>query len=379
MKISHILYSGVGGQAGVVFTMVRASGASVTHGLAFYGSEEVAAANARTCGELGVVYGAFRKGYGVDLGGQWRMAKWIASERPDVIVTHNPAAVLGAKIAAKKCGAKVVLVEHHSNVLKGRKEWAMSLAGHLLADCAVYLTESYRECVRAKLGKFFDEAKSRVIPNGLELGAYGERVGSRRAGGVVVGMQGRMVRGKDFGTLLRAVARMRHGKFFQSLRVELAGDGPEMSRLQRMVKELRIDGTVHFLGMLPQAELAERMRGWDVFVLSTLGETMSVALMEAQACGLPVVATDVSGVSDVVADGENGFLVEPGDDAAMALRMVELISDEGLRRLFGRRSIGYAEAELPASLMWERYRAVFVETSNENGRPGASDVAAASV
>jgi glycosyltransferase involved in cell wall biosynthesis len=107
--------------------------------------------------------------------------------------------------------------------------------------------------------------------------------------------------------------------------------------------------------MLPQDELIERMRRWDIFVLSTLGETMSRALMEAQACALPIVATDVSGVSAAIRHGENGLLVPPKDAAALAAALDQLVRDPSLRNRLGARGRAHVVEHYSAERCWNSY------------------------
>jgi glycosyltransferase involved in cell wall biosynthesis/SAM-dependent methyltransferase/GT2 family glycosyltransferase len=136
---------------------------------------------------------------------------------------------------------------------------------------------------------------------------------------------------KGHRVLLDAVGRLaRDG---QAIEVDLVGDGPLRQELERQCARLGIADRVHFLGGLTEPEVAEVMDRADAFVLASLvqqdGDTdgIPVALMEAMAAGVPVVASDVSGVPELVRDGETGLLAPPEDDAALADALRSVLAD----------------------------------------------------
>jgi len=99
--------------------------------------------------------------------------------------------------------------------------------------------------------------------------------------------------------------------------------------MKDLAGELRIGGSVDFRGHVDQ--VTDWLSLADIFVLPSLQEGMPNALLEAMACGLPPVATRIGGVEDIVIDGENGVLAEPGDAASLAIGLRRLLADEGLR------------------------------------------------
>jgi glycosyltransferase involved in cell wall biosynthesis len=141
------------------------------------------------------------------------------------------------------------------------------------------------------------------------------------------GAAARLVPGKGFDHLLRAVAELRD----VPLRLEIAGDGPERSPLVQLARELQIEDVVTFRGTL-QA-MPEFWRASDVAVVPSDGvESFSMTTLEAMACGVPVVGTRIGGIPEVLADGETGTIVPPGDPAALASAIRAYATDPGLRR-----------------------------------------------
>jgi glycosyltransferase involved in cell wall biosynthesis len=141
---------------------------------------------------------------------------------------------------------------------------------------------------------------------------------------------GRLAEPKDFGTLISAVADLPLG----TVRLVVVGDGPQRAVLEAQVKASRVADAIEFVGEVD--DVRARLERADAFVLSSRSEGMPISVLEAMAAGLPVVATDVGGVHEVVLDGETGRLVPPGDVRALAAALSEMVDDAELRERWGR-------------------------------------------
>src|SRR5436305_2096331 len=111
----------------------------------------------------------------------------------------------------------------------------------------------------------------------------------------------------------------------------VAGDGAERAELEALARELGLEARVRFAGARPRAEVLGLMRAADAVVLSSAWENFPHGLVEALAMGTPVVATRVGGVAEIVQDGKNGLLVEPGDPDAFADALRRLLGEPELR------------------------------------------------
>lgn len=155
---------------------------------------------------------------------------------------------------------------------------------------------------------------------------------------------------KGHRVLLEAVARVRAED--EAVELDLVGDGPLRAELARRCVELGIAEQVHFLGSLTEAEVAEVVDRADAFVLASVvqedGDTdgIPVALMEAMAAGLPVIASDLSGLPELVRDRATGLLVAPGDAGALA---------DALRRLRADPDAALARARAGRALVEDRF------------------------
>jgi glycosyltransferase involved in cell wall biosynthesis len=145
---------------------------------------------------------------------------------------------------------------------------------------------------------------------------------------------GRLRAKKGFGTLIEACARLRDAGL--DLRTEIVGYGPERDRLGAAIVERGLRDAVALTGRLDHDEVLRRYAGADLFVLPCKvladGDRDGIpnVLLEAMATGLPVVSTAVSGIPELISDGENGLLVAPEDPAALAAAIERLLADAGL-------------------------------------------------
>ena len=142
-----------------------------------------------------------------------------------------------------------------------------------------------------------------------------------------------------------------------SSRLDLVGEGPERSRVEALVGTLGLRDHVRFLG--EQGDLVEILQQSDVFLLPSQTESFGLAALEAMACGVPVVASDVGGVSEVVADGETGFLAAVGDVSSMADSARRLLANEALRLRMSHAARHLAEVRFRPSPAVDRYEAAY--------------------
>jgi glycosyltransferase involved in cell wall biosynthesis len=284
----------------------------------------------------------------LDLRSARRLARIIREERPHVLHTHTAKAGAIARAAAVLAGgARPPIVVHtfHGHVLKGyfgpaetalfrQVERTLARGSDVLVAVSPEVRDDLVELGVAPREKF---AVVRLgIPLGQRLGDPTADLDYRALYGIprdafVVGWVGRMTGVKDTGAVLEIV------KATRDLGVDavlcMVGDGPDRESLEEQAHELGIARTTYFVGYQP--EVAGYYRLFDVFVLPSVNEGTPVSAIEALASSTPVVANRVGGIPDVVRDGVDGFLVEPGDVEAAAARVAELARDDSLRARLG--------------------------------------------
>jgi glycosyltransferase involved in cell wall biosynthesis len=286
-----------------------------------------------------------------DLMATIRLAKLIRRERPQILHTHTAKAGTVGRVAALLAGSRrppIIVHTFHGHVLRGyfgplRSLFFRLLERRLAAGTTALIAVSPQ--VRDDLVALGIAPRERfvVIRLGIELD---ERVSpdrngrgeSRRYLGIpgdrfAVGWIGRMTAVKRTDDVLVAFKRLRDGGVDAVLC--MVGDGPDRLQLERRAHELGVIRDTVFLGY--QEDVAPLYAAFDALVLPSGNEGTPVSVIEALAAELPVVATRVGGVPDVVRDGEDGFLVEAGATDDLADRLAQLARDPALRARMGKR------------------------------------------
>ena len=163
--------------------------------------------------------------------------------------------------------------------------------------------------------------------NGVESSRA--RAGGAHSGPSRLVTVGRLQAPKDAITLVRALAAV-HGSPFETV---VVGDGPDRPAVEEEVRRLGLERAVELVG--ERDDVPELLATADLFVLSSRSEGLPLSILEAMAAGLPVVASRVGGIPEVVVDGETGLLVPPGDPQRLADAVERLLADPSLRRRLG--------------------------------------------
>jgi glycosyltransferase involved in cell wall biosynthesis len=288
-----------------------------------------------------------------------RLASWLAARRIDVVHTHNPLSLIYAAPAARLAGARVVHTMHGEAPDLPRRMWLRRMAAKLV-DAYVVVSADLAEAARKREG--VPAERIVVIENGIDVERFHadavDRLRARAELGLsgdewVVGTAARLSPEKDQTTLIRAIAPLLDGR----TRLVVAGEGPEHETLQALVLRLGIGDRVRFLGAI--SDVAHFLRALDAFVLSSRLEALPLAVLEAMATGLPVVATAVGGLPRVVVSDETGVIVPPGDAEALREALVRLRDRPELARDLGRRARTEVLDRFSAWRMEDEYSALY--------------------
>jgi glycosyltransferase involved in cell wall biosynthesis len=192
------------------------------------------------------------------------------------------------------------------------------------------------------------------IPHGVDLDEFTPP--ADRAGPPLIVGVGRLSEEKGFDLLLAALAKLPTGLDW---RCELVGEGPQRAALAELAQRLSLTGRVRFVGPLPPSEVRLRLAAAHLLAAPSRREGFSVVALEAMAAGLPILATTVGALPQLVAADESGVLVKAGDAAELAAALARLLADAELRRRLGaagrRRAEAYALTRVNAPLV-ELYR-----------------------
>ena len=275
------------------------------------------------------------------------LTRLMRSSQPDLVHTHTTTAGGLGRIAARRAKVPVTVHTFHGHVLSGylsgAQTKALGAAERALAkrtDALISVSERVRdELLALGIGK---PEQWRVVPLGLELGellaaSWGPADWAKARAqlglpteGKVVGIVGRLAAIKDHDTFLAMAANLAATR--PDVSFVVAGDGALREGLEAKAGGLLGD-RIRFLGWV--TDLLLLYAALDVVVLTSRNEGTPVALIEAGAAGRPAVATDVGGVPEVVRDGVSGFVVPPGDAAALAAKAGLLLDEPGAARSMG--------------------------------------------
>lgn len=290
----------------------------------------------------------------------WRMWRLLRELRPDVLHTRNFVA-LELQMLGWLCGVRGRVHGEHGwdvNDIDGtvrKYQIARCLIGRFVHRF-IALSRDLECYLRGRAG----------IPGEMIVQIYNgvdtERFSPGRLADtatVVIGTVGRMKAVKHQTLLCRAFASLlsRRPALASRLRLRLVGSGPLETDCRAIVAAAGCGDLVEFRG--DSAEVDQDLRGMDVFVLPSLAEGISNTILEAMACGLPVIATRVGGNAELVVDGETGMLVDSDDVAAMAQAIERYADEPALRERHGRQAREHVLARFSMARMLESYDTVY--------------------
>jgi glycosyltransferase involved in cell wall biosynthesis len=272
----------------------------------------------------------------MDLSAAWRLSRLVKQLKPDVIHAHDPHGVAMAALALSMSTqlAKPPLVASR-RVDFHMKGNALSRWKYRQVDCFVCASDAIRKMV---IADGVPSSHAVTVHEGIDLA----RVAAAPAADLhaelwlphhapIVGNVAALVPHKGQRHLIEAAAIV--VRQVPDARFVIAGEGELRPQLERQIKEHRLEKHVFLAGFRP--DILSVHKAFDVFVMSSLTEGLGTSLLDAMACGKPIVATTAGGMPEVVADRETGLLVPPRDDEALAAAIVKLLKDESLRRSMG--------------------------------------------
>ena len=315
---------------------------------------------------VGVPVHACGKRIGIDLPALWRLRGHLRRHATRILHTHNNTAHYVALTAATGMSFERVINTRHgmgSNDPANRRERRYAMTMHR-TDAVVTVCESARESFIER--GLVPADKLRVVLNGIHTAKFASASDAARLRTLatlglpsatrVIGSVGRLNQAKDQRTLLEAFAVLRrHGVDAALL---ILGEGSLRGQLEQRIEALGVADRAFLLG--DRDDVAEWMPAFDVFALSSITEGYSVALLEACASALPIVATRVGGNAEIVRDGVNGTLVPPRDAGALAEALASLLVSPGRAHAFGMAGQAWVRAHGSVAAMADGYEKVYV-------------------
>ncbi|RUL83113.1 glycosyltransferase [Tautonia sociabilis] len=302
-----------------------------------------------------------------------RLAEVLRELRPELVQGFLFHANIASRLAAPMAGAPWVL--GGIRVAERRKGWhlAVDRATTRLAAGSVCVSEGVRRFTE-RVGRI-DPRRLVVIPNGIDPGPIdASSIVDRSAIGVPADATlalfvGRLGEQKGVPTLLEAASRVVEAR--PDWHLAIVGDGPERDRLAGSGASARIpDGRLHWLGR--RDDVPGLLKASDLLVLPSRWEGMPNVVLEAMAARRAVVATAVEGTEDLVEPGRTGWLVPPGDPAALASALIEAAADRGRLAAFGEAGRARVERRFSQGAVVRAYEALWAGVLGLEWRSGSA-------
>jgi glycosyltransferase involved in cell wall biosynthesis len=368
MRLLHILPSfAPGGSQSRVATLISRLGNSFAHTIVAIDGDFSALSRVGSHASVDWLPFKLTASGTLHMGNLLRLRQLLRTQRPDVLVTYNWGTI---EMALANRIRPICPHLHCEDGFSG----SAAAAGeprrrHLLRR--LVLGPSSRLVVPSRTlldvaTRVWRIPQERVhyLPNGVDTDRFhpaAVRHGQSATGlngTVTIGTLCRLSAEKNIPRLLRAFAPLASAG---SIRLVIAGEGPERDKLRRLRSSLELEDTVDLPGETDDAP--GFLRGIDIFALSSDSEQMPYGILEAMACGLPIIATDVGDVHSMLSEANRGFVVPAADADAFADGIARLVQSPDLRREIGAANRHHVCNEFDAATMIARYRNLLLETA----------------
>ena len=265
-----------------------------------------------------------------------------------------------AAIILKFLTGKPIVIEIQGEIFrkpgnrKNLKSWLLQWIGRYAMKRAARVRVISRAIFNQVRGQGIPDKKIRLVSLRVDLNlfnpiliprinSFGDKVG------ITLGYIGRLIEGKGLEDLFEAIRIFKNQNLGfiptsprtldsvgENWNLVIYGSGSLESKLEKLANKLKIEDKIEWRGFVPYSKVPEALSQIDIFVYPSWHEGFGRSIMEALAMEKAVVATNVGGIMDLINDGENGFLVEPHDPEALALKIKELMQNKNLREKFGK-------------------------------------------
>lgn len=313
----------------------------------------------------------------------WRMIKLFRQEKIDVVHTHQLKTTVNGILAAALAGVPRRIAHIHDTILQWEIPWYKKLINVAVNTtvCNLFATDVIALTVQVKEwlvnGERIKSEKLRIIPNGIDVARFArpglangfflrKKLGLTNET-VLVGSLGRLTIEKGHIYLIEAVPiiklrikdqRAKLQFKDQNLHFVLVGEGNQRGLLESRMKELNIEDQVTLLGFQPEEDKPKILWDLDIFVFPSIREGFGIAMLEAMAAGLPVVASDLPKALREIASDSEVIFFEPRNPKSLADKVVELINNPDLRKkLASNAQIKTQAYSLPK--LWDNYEKLY--------------------
>lgn len=293
---------------------------------------------------------------GLDLIAVWQIMRVIGNERIAVVNTHSGRDSILAGVAGRLSRAGPLIVRTRHLALPITSKFTYSVLPHKVVTVSEYVR-------RHLAGLGIAEERLAAVPTGVDLSRFDPdaAAGTLRqelgldANAPLVGTAAILRLKKGHHVLLEAIPKVLEA--VPRAIFVFAGDGPQHENILKSIRQKGLQAQVLLLGL--RRDIPNVLKSIDLFVLPTLEEALGTAFVEAMAMKKPVIGSRVGGVPEVIDEGRNGLLVDPGDPAGLAAAIIRLLQNPELARAMGERGRAIAATEFSVERMCLRMQALY--------------------
>jgi glycosyltransferase involved in cell wall biosynthesis len=308
----------------------------------------------------------------IEPGFQWArlasLAKFIRQQRFDVVHSHNWATMFYGVLGGRLAGVPVVLHGEHgrNDADRAGVPWKREVLASLLARLATRVI-AVNDAISTDIQERWklDPKKIVCMPNGVDLTRFApHKNNAETTTDFIIGTVARFDGIKNLPCLLRAFERVHNAHPELNARLVLVGTGPDFETIQRQAQQGNSVGRIDFVGETNKPE--HWYSRFDLFANTSFSEGMSNSVLEAMACGAPIVASAIPGNQCWLQDGVNALFFPSDDDAALAEQMVRLASDQSLSKRIRAENLRRVHADYDNQQFLSRYDNLYQQLLQPN-------------
>lgn len=323
MKLLQIIYPGLGGHSSVATSLISGDEQNkYEHFLLGYGIEKPSEnLDSYNCDYV-------LKNQGLDLKSYRTVFKKIKVVKPDAVIVHSTSQILTVFFYSLFHRIKWLAVEHQANNAKNKIDWLYSFIILLLAPKVVYLTEAYKEQMLERFPYLVRRKNCKVIGNGIDLKKFSPQP-TEPSQLIRLTMISRLNKLRDHKTLIDAFAEL--ANTHENLRLTIAGDGETFAEINNHISNLNLQHKISMTGFLTEDQVLKLLHETDIYIHSSLAETQSTSLLQVMACKIPIIATNIDGISSILIHNKEALLFECFDKNELIRWIHLLITDSTLK------------------------------------------------
>ncbi|MBI5731814.1 MAG: glycosyltransferase [Candidatus Magasanikbacteria bacterium] len=282
-----------------------------------------------------------------------QLFRLFKKEKPTIVHTQLFAADFWGRLAAKAAGVPIIVTtEQNINADQSWLREFLKKSTYRFCDGAVAISNAVKKYMMKKYG--VPEGKIEIIPNDVDVAALEkklEKAPPRNPDKKIILTVGRLTPQKGQDYLLKALAMLPRCELW------LAGEGPLEKKLRGLAKNLKIEERVKFLGV--RSDIPELLSQADLFVFPSLWEGLGIAVLEAAVAKVPIVASKIDGILDIIKDRESGLLVEPKDAAGLAKATEEILANPQKSRERAEKACDWVKQNFDIKIVTRQYERVY--------------------